>query len=97
MLLPALLPFELVLSIICFRELWVACSEEEVFSTLISGASRAITLSAIQVTHVVFTMQSRELYNQLRDTVKFLKLGVPKIDPWICPVHIRLELSIIFA
>ena len=28
------------------------------FSTLISGASRAITLSAIQVTHVVFTMQS---------------------------------------
>ena len=27
------------------------------FSTLISGASRAITLSAIQVTHVVFTMQ----------------------------------------
>ena len=52
------LPFELaLLSIICFRELWVAGSEEEVFSTLISGASRAITLSAIQVTHVVFTMQ----------------------------------------
>ena len=39
------------------------------FSTLISGASRAITLSAIQVTHVVFTMQSRELYNQPRDIV----------------------------
>ena len=59
LLLPAmvLLPFEWVLSIICFRELWVAGSEEEVFSTLISGASRAITLSAIQVTHVVFTMQ----------------------------------------
>ena len=43
------LPFELaLLSIICFRELWVAGSEEEVFSTLISGASRAITLSQIE-------------------------------------------------
>ena len=57
-----------------------------------------LLLSAIQVTHVVFTMQSRELYNQVRDAVKFLKLGVPKIDQWICPVFLTgLKLSEIFA
>ena len=43
-------------------------------------------------------MQSRELYNQVRDAVKFLKLGVPKIDQWICPVFLTgLKLSEIFA
>ena len=70
------------------RPIWLKLVSISLCSALISGASRAITLSAIQVTHVVFTMQSRPRNDdsvkcERACTISYEMMGLDTFNPML--------------